>query len=467
MIQRILETIKNYNMIVEGDRVVVGVSGGPDSVCLLNILNSLKNSLNIKLYIAHIEHGFRGKASIEDAEFVKQLGHQMGIEVFIKYIDVPKFIEESGLSPEEAAREVRYDFYNQVLTKVGGNKVALGHNLDDQIETLIMRFLRGTGTKGLGGISPVRGDKFIRPLIETSRDDIMKFLNENNIKYRIDKTNLEDIYHRNSIRLRLIPLLEKEYNPNLKQTLARMVRIIREDNLYLEELAEIEYIKRSSKKREGIFLRELNIKSLPFPIKTRVMLKGIEEFKGSTKDVGLGHVLDVIALLESGTVGARVMLPEKMVIEKIYDGIYITDERGISNKFKPYEYTFKIPGRCYVPESGTVLNTQVISRDELKEIQEDPLIGQFDYDKIKGNLKIRNKRPGDRFKPLGLKGTKKLKDFFIDEKVPVYIRNKTPLLVSGTDIVWVIGFRISDEYKITDNTKKILLVKGEEKGGIK
>ena len=173
-----------------------------------------------------------------------------------------------------------------------------------------------------------REGKFIRPLIEIPRTEIMDFLNKNNINYRIDKTNLEDIYHRNSIRLSLIPLLEKEYNPNLKQTLARMAHIIRQDNLYLEELAEKEYRKWSSKGQKGIFLSEQNIKPLPFPIKTRVLLKGIEEFKGSTRDVGLGHILDVISLLEDGKVGACVMLPEKMVIEKVYEGIHITDKGG-------------------------------------------------------------------------------------------------------------------------------------------
>lgn len=463
MIQKVLNTIKNYNMIEEGDRVVVGVSGGPDSVCLLYVLDYIRKDLNIKLYIAHIEHGFRGKASIEDAEFVKELGHRLGIEVFIKYIDVPKFIEESGLSPEEAAREVRYDFYDEVLTNADANKVALGHNLDDQTETLLMRLIRGTGTKGLGGISPVREGKFIRPLIEIPRTEIMDFLNKNNINYRIDKTNLEDIYHRNSIRLSLIPLLEKEYNPNLKQTLARMAHIIRQDNLYLEELAEKEYRKWSSKGQKGIFLSEQNIKPLPFPIKTRVLLKGIEEFKGSTRDVGLGHILDVISLLEDGKVGACVMLPEKMVIEKVYEGIHITDKGGISEKFVPYEYTLKIPGSCFIPEAGIELTAEVVLRDEFEEIQGNPFMGQFDFDKINGNLKVRNKRPGDRFKPLGLKGTKKLKDFFIDEKVPIYIRNKTPLLVSGSDIVWVVGFRISNDYKLDKNTQKILIVKKEGK----
>jgi len=463
LIQEVLKTIYKYDMLEKGDHVVIGVSGGPDSICLLHILNYLKSDLDLSISIAHIEHGFRGQASIDDAQFVKELGNKMGIEVFVQYIDVPKLVEESKESPEEVGRDVRYDFYDEILSKTGADKVALGHNLDDQIETILMRILRGTGTRGLGGIPPVRDDIYIRPLIETSREDIMAFLDQGNFQYRIDKTNLEDIYHRNNIRLRLIPYLEKKYNPNLKQTLLRMAQILRQDNLYLDSLSNNEYKELSSKDTKGIFLKGKAIKCLPYPIKTRVLLMGIEELKGSTRDISFGHVIDIIDLLENGTVGACVMLPEKMIVEKTYNGIYLTYSHRIFNEFTPYKYKLKIPGRCYIQETGTTLSTQVVSFNDFKRIGKDESVGQFDFDKIKGDLIVRNRRPGDRFRPLGLAGTKKLKDFFIDEKIPIQIRDIIPLLISGSDIAWVIGFRISDDFKINEGTRKILLIK-EEKG---
>lgn len=465
MINRVLDTIKEYKMIQKGDKVIIGVSGGPDSVCLLHILDSLKEELDITLYIAHVEHGFRGQASKEDARFVEELGRKMGIEVFSTSVDVPEFIKKSGLSPEDAARKVRYDFYEEVMRKVRGNKVALGHNLDDQVETLIMRFLRGTGPKGLGGISPVRDRIYIRPLLEVRRDEIIRFLNENNMEYRIDETNLKDVYHRNRIRLKLIPLLEREYNPNLKNTLSRMAYIFREDSRYLEGVAEKYYLETARYEPEGILIKYDKFKDLPFSIKTRILLKGIEEVRGSTKDIGFIHILEVVRLADAGAVSSRLVLPGEFIIEKGYKGIYITKRGGIPREFPDYQYTLDIPGRCFVPELGVDFVCEVIPRNELKQIRRNPFIGQFDFDKIKETLIIRNRRPGDRFKPLGLKGIKKLKDFFIDEKVPVYLRNKVPLVVSGEDIIWVVGYRINHDYKIADSTKKILTIKrlkGEE-----
>ncbi|OGW14579.1 MAG: tRNA lysidine(34) synthetase TilS, partial [Nitrospirae bacterium GWA2_42_11] len=218
LLKKVRDTIACHNMLRYGDSVVVGVSGGPDSVCLLYILNELKEDYNLSLHIAHLHHGFRGSEADEDVRFVQSLSKSLGVPAHIDHIDVPSYIKKTKLSKQAGAREVRYRFFNRLADDIGADKIALGHTADDQAETFLMRLLKGSGLHGLTGISPVR-DRIIRPLIDISSDEIKGYLSERDIRYRIDSSNLSPVYLRNKIRLELIPYLAKEYNPNIMDTL--------------------------------------------------------------------------------------------------------------------------------------------------------------------------------------------------------------------------------------------------------
>ncbi|MDI3534385.1 MAG: tRNA(Ile)-lysidine synthase [Thermosediminibacterales bacterium] len=471
MLNKVVETIKKYNMISSGDRIIVGVSGGPDSICLLHVLSKLKHKFNISLYVAHLDHMFRDEESRNDALFVKEVCQKLQIPLIMETIDVPAYIKKTRLSPEVAARKVRYEFYERALTKVKGNKVALGHNQDDQAETVLMRLLRGSGTQGLAGIEPVRQGRYIRPLLYISRFEIENYLKQNKISYRIDKTNLEAVYYRNRIRLELIPYLEAEYNPNIKSVLARTAEIIREDNSYLEKVSEDVFRKNSKWENEKLVISQEMFQETPMALITRCLRVAVSEISGSSKDLEYVHVFDIINLIKNSNVGSRLCLPNGVVVEKGYNDLFFY-KNGLKSKSKniSFEYSLDVPGEVFLKETNMRLTSSIKQKECMAELNNDDLMTEYiDLDKIPDRaLKVRNRQPGDKFIPLGMKSNKKLKQFFIDEKIPRDIRDMIPLVVSGDDIIWVVGYRISEKYKVDEHTKHLLVLKASytKEGGL-
>ncbi len=303
-------TIKNNNLIQIKDRIVIGVSGGPDSLALLFLLESLKDEMHLTLHVAHLDHMLR-KDSYKDAEFVKALAEKFGIPVTCGKINVKKFVINGSF--EEAARNARLEFLFNTAKKINAKKIALGHNLDDQAETVLMRFLRGSGLYGLGGIIPKRkfaDFEIIRPLIEITRAEINKYLQDKNIKPRIDSTNSQDIYFRNKIRNQLLPLLEREYNKNIKEILANTAQSLGADYDCLEEIAE-RFIKG---KRTRINLKKLG--SLHPAIKRLVFRKAIFYIKGDTRSISFQHIKEIEDLLSNRPVNSIVDLPKEVSVLK-------------------------------------------------------------------------------------------------------------------------------------------------------
>lgn len=235
--EKVIDTIKRYNLIKSGDSIVIGVSGGPDSICLLHILNELKQELNFKIYVAHINHLIRKEAE-EETEYVQEFCKKLRIECFVKRIDVQKEAKELKRGTEETGRKVRYEFFEEVLEKTKSNKIATAHNNNDKVETIIMNILRGSGTSGLKGIEPIREGKYIRPLIDIEREEIEKYCIENKLEPRIDKSNNENIYTRNKIRNIVIPYIKQEFNPNITKTINRLSEVAIEENEYLDKITE-------------------------------------------------------------------------------------------------------------------------------------------------------------------------------------------------------------------------------------
>ena len=326
MKQKIIDTIKKYNLIKNGDSIVIGVSGGPDSICLLHVLNELKSEFNFKICVAHVNHMIRKEAD-EETEYVKKVCKNLGVECFIKRIDVLKTANNLKRGTEETGREIRYEFFNEILEKTNSNKIATAHNNNDKVETILMNILRGSGIAGLKGIEPIRDNKFIRPLINVSREEIEKYCTINKLEPKIDKSNKENIYTRNKVRNIVIPYIEREFNPNIIKTLNRLSEVATEENEYINKLTQEtfnkinvgETIGRPQKQENQTFhlplstsitldLKQFN--NLELVIKRRIILYTIKELLGSTEGIEKINIDDIIKLC-SNNIGNKYLVPIK------------------------------------------------------------------------------------------------------------------------------------------------------------
>lgn len=307
---KVLNCITKYNMISNGDKIVVAVSGGPDSIALLNVLINLKSKLNIELFVAHVNHMIRAVAD-EETEYVKEFCKSRNVSCFIKKVDVLRIAEEEKISTEEAGRNERYKFFDEVYNQVAANKIAIAHNKNDNAETVLMNIIRGTGTSGLKGIEPVRDNKFIRPLIETERQDIEKYCEENLLNPRIDESNSENIYTRNKIRNLLIPYIKKEFNPNIVESISRLSDLATQENNYVENMLKQTY--KQVLIEEGIDCIVLNLKLFnkqDYYMRSRILLQAIQELFGTTKGIEKVHIEDLIKLCERN-IGNKFLMPNK------------------------------------------------------------------------------------------------------------------------------------------------------------
>ncbi|MCM0647674.1 tRNA lysidine(34) synthetase TilS [Clostridium swellfunianum] len=456
MIHEVLATIKEHNMINKGDKIIVAVSGGPDSICLLHILSKMKEELNLILYAAHVNHCLRGEEADKDEEYVKQFCKSLGVECFSRRVDINKLSGERNMSTESVAREARYDFFDELYNSLGAQKIALAHNANDQAETVLMRIIRGTGMEGIIGIKAVRENIFIRPLINIKRESIEKYCEDNILLPRIDKTNLESIYTRNKIRLELIPYIKENFNGDIISTLNRLADTIARDNEYLENITKEKYKSYCERKGEKVIINKEAFKEHEAII-TRIIRQALGELRGNLYNVEKVHIYDLINLQKSGT-GKKINLPNNVVGYNNYENIELSITKTNVNNEGEREYTLNINEENNLEAFDLKVFTKVISTNGKINFKEDKHIKYFDFDKVKGSITVRTRKNGDRFTPFGMKGSKKLKDFFMDLKIPQEERDGIPLICFGEDIAWIVGYRISDSYKIDKTTKSILKV---------
>ena len=312
--EEVLETIKKYNLIDKGDKIVIGVSGGPDSICLLNILNSLKEKLGIEIYVAHVNHMIREVAD-EETEYVKNFCKNLGIECFVKKVDVLKLAQEQKNGTEETGRNERYNFFEEVLKKTGANKIATAHNSNDKAETVILNILRGSGISGLKGIEAIRDGKYIRPLIETTRDKIEKYCENNKLNPKFDESNKENIYHRNKVRNEIIPYIKKEFNQNIIKTINRLSEVATEENEYMNKITGQIYNEISKKDGETVILDSKQFNKLELVIKRRLILYTINEVLHTTNGIEKVNIDDIIKLCKNN-IGNKYLKPINAI--KIY-----------------------------------------------------------------------------------------------------------------------------------------------------
>ena len=316
MKEKVIETIKKYKLIENGDKLVLGVSGGPDSISMLKILNDIRNDkktqIEFDIIVAHINHMIRKEAK-EDEKYVQKFCEKIDIQFYSKSIDVQKIANNNKIGTEEAGRKARYEFFNEVLNNTNSNKIAIAHNKNDKVETIIMNILRGSGITGLKGIEPIKNNKYIRPLIECERYEIEQYCKQNNIEARIDKTNFENIYTRNKIRNIVIPYIKEEFNPNINQTIIRLSDLVKEENEYLEKTVKNKYkelIIEEQKKEIIMNLKEFNKQDKV--IKSRLLLYTISRLLGSTKGIEKIHIEDIIKLC-SNNIGNKYLTPNKNI----------------------------------------------------------------------------------------------------------------------------------------------------------
>ena len=312
MEERVLKTIEKYKLIESGDGVLIAVSGGPDSMCLLDILNKLKEKLNIKITVVHVNHGIREEAN-EETEYIKNYCEKYNIKIYVKYEKVVELAKQNKIGLEEAGRKVRYDFFDEVLQETKFNKIAIAHNMNDKVETILMNIIRGSGSLGLKGIEPKRENKYIRPLIEIERKDIEEYCSKNKLNPKFDKSNNDNTYTRNKIRNILIPFIKKEFNPNVIKGINNLSEIVTEEQNYLEKIVNNIYsqIKIEENKDKVILdLKEFNKQDTI--IKKRLLLLSVNKIFGSSKNIEKIHIEDIIKLCERN-IGNKYLTPNKNI----------------------------------------------------------------------------------------------------------------------------------------------------------
>ncbi|HPK53312.1 MAG TPA: tRNA lysidine(34) synthetase TilS [Smithellaceae bacterium] len=434
------------------EKIVIGLSGGPDSTALTVALGRLAPALGAQLVVAHFNHSLRGRESDEDEGFAARLAEKMKLTFVSRKMDVQPV--PKGVSPEDFYRQQRYRFFDETARSNHAGKVALGHNMQDQAETVLLHLLRGSGLEGLKGIMPLRDGKYIRPLLEVSREEIIKFLTESGIAYRRDSSNESSVHARNKIRLELLPYLKKEFNPKIDETLAQMAEILREEN-ELIRACTAKALKSTCIKRQRnrILLNVEYMNLLPVALQRRVLKELLETFAIQKNGITFLHVNSVGQLMQGPESGRKICLPFGIEARREYESLILERTKGYAKQTE-FEYVIDIPGAVYVKERNLTVSLRLTRRDEI-----DLSAGNknyFDLDKIMPPLVLRNRRNGDWFHPLGMTGRQKLKDFFIDHKIPQQKRNEIILLVDRQSVLWIEHMRLSDQVKITPKTKKFL-----------
>jgi tRNA(Ile)-lysidine synthase len=481
LIERFISTLQKEELTARGGTVIIGLSGGPDSVCLLNLFTRIKEEWQLRMITAHLNHGLRGMAADEDESFCKEMVRLAGIEFNSRKIDIAGYAASHKLSLEEAGRLARYRYFLELAEAEGANAVAVAHHADDWAETVLMRLLRGAGPDGLTGMTYRRPLAFegeplpqvtvevIRPLLNISRKEIMEYLAERNISSRTDASNTNTVYLRNRIRHQLIPMLEKEYNPNIRETLCRTAEIItREEEYWIQLLDDVLEENPPEKREDGAILYPRQaLNQMHLALRRRLIRKLIELAQGHLKGLGFDAVEDILKLAKKETAPSALDLPGELRVER--DASYLV----FLAKTIPMpsgSVSYELPLTSNLHANYFKMNFQVETLEATPELLETILAGQvskaevyLDFEKLSLPLHLRGWQEGDKMLPLGMQGHIKLHDIFINRKIPKWKRHLIPILHDTDHILWLTGIIPSDEAKVTQNTKQLLHISIEEK----
>jgi len=447
--KKALKTISEYSIFERGERVIVAVSGGPDSTALLLFLHSKASMLGIELAVFHLDHMLRGGESRQDALFVEEFASRLGIEFILERRDVGAAIK-SGSSPEDVARRIRLDLLHECAKRVGAGKIALGHTADDQVETFLMRAFKGAGLDGLASMKAVSG-KIVRPLIRVWRSEVEDYLKVKCVKPRYDSSNLDVTFLRNRIRGRIIPYLEGEFGPSFKETILREIEALSADRDYMTERTLEAFGRNASVSGDTVRISADSFMKEHEAIKRRILRDAWHHVAPDSPPLLWAHVRDILDKVFHGETGARVELPEGILVEREYNEVVFRKKEICVS---PTSVFLDEPGSVEVPGTDAVIDASIVELDRIRIGKERNT--EYVRKDTSFPLEIRPVKPGDSFRPLGAPGMKKVSQFLIDAKVPKSERKKVRILLSGGDIVWVVGMRLDERFKLEPGDKEAL-----------
>lgn len=466
--QKIWGYCERHHLITEGDKILIGLSGGADSVYLLNFLVKLREKYPLQLYAVHVNHGIRGTEAEEDEAFAEKYAKKLQVDFEAVSLDIPGLAAEQGMTEEEAGRYYRYRSFRQIMEREGCHKIAVGHHRDDQAETLLFQLIRGSGLRGLGAMRPCH-DGIIRPLLQISRKQIESELRVEGICWQEDSSNQDSLYARNKIRRQLIPYLQKELQPEVVEHLAGTAEQVQEVWNYFYRQIQTEYTALVQKKSAGLsFARDAFLQLDP-ALRPYILLEFMAEAAGSRKDIGRVHVQNMMNLIQ-GETGKRISLPYHLQAGRDYEEIWIARKKVMGQGTAFHESSERhISDRSDTDEEQPPwqIEKQIYLRSELPEgIMKNHCTKSFDYARIKNNLVWRHPLPGDRM-VIDVQGhTKKLSRMMLDAKVPREKRKQLWILTEGEQVLWAPELqRSSMRYYVTDETEQVLVVSIMEKGG--
>jgi tRNA(Ile)-lysidine synthase len=452
LVAEVQACIEAHAMLPLGAKVVVAVSGGADSMALLFALFQLRSVYNMRLIVAHVNHQLRGEEAEQDALFVEQQAARLGLPFHQTCVDVKALQQSSGISVQQAARQLRYRFLHALHQALNATRIALGHTADDQAETLLMRLVRGSGPAGLAGIPAVRLP-FIRPLISVSRPAIYAYLQSEHCPWVEDSSNAHTVYFRNRVRLDLLPKLQ-QYNPQIVRRLNELADMLRADSQVLEQQVDewaLQTLAWQTRGRVEICCRLFAL--APVAIQRRLLRRVIEALASSPEAVGFKHIERLRQFIVSGNQERGCSLPGEIGIERRAETMLLWNRSG--SPAIPCMLALPVPGKVDIVSLNIRLTADVILKPcHLGRMS--PQRALLDFDRIVGPLHVRFRQPGDCFYPLGSPGSKKLQDFFIDTKIPRGERPYVPLVVNKREIVWVVGYRIAEPFKLRPETNHVL-----------
>lgn len=453
MKKKVLATIKEYNLISPGNTLIAAVSGGPDSMAMLYVIRQLTWDWGVKIHIAHFNHMLRGKEADEEAAFVARTAQQMGLDYTVEACNVPLYLKETRLSPEEGARSLRYNFLHRVAEKFKGDCIMTAHHANDQAETVLLHLLRGAGPEGLAAISPQEGN-LIRPMLGVTKEEIIVYCQEHNLEYRLDPSNNKEIYTRNKVRLSLIPYL-KQFNPQIVHSLVKTADICRGENDFLNKITRsaINKITIVSDKQK-VCMNYAVIKTFHPAVQRRLIRQVLDDFTGIQGYLGYDHTDEMLNL----KCGKEKCLPGSIYAWREGTNLIFSKEKRLIEQFKSIlPVCLQVPGTTCIPELNVKVVVEIVDWPDSR-FPSKKYVKAFNLRILDQPIIIRNRCPGDRFRPQGMKGRKKLKDFFIDEKVAAEERDSIPLILSGEEIIWVVGYRTGEETKVSSNDQKAVVI---------
>lgn len=460
---KVRDWIERHNLLPWGENVLAACSGGADSLALVDLLAGFQSEGAFRLFVAHFDHGMRGEASAQDAEFVRQFCDERDLPFFVGFADVKETARLTGGSLEEVARHMRYDYLHKVLAQIGGGLIATGHHKDDQAETVLLNLIRGSGGRGLTAMK-IRRNDIIRPLLCLKRSEIDRYCREQNLQPRTDESNCNVEYYRNRVRHELIPLVQQRFNPSLTETLCRTAEILADEQQFIHQYVIERLTGWALRQKTGYRLDAATFSDLPAAVQRELLLVLLEQLRGDTRGISFTHIEHIRQLFLQDHGARRIDLPGAWQARKSYQNLYVEavpaaiaiGRNPCANE--PSQTLITCPGETLLPEFGVTVRCSLHTNELSPPVDLGPDKVAFDYAALQLPLYARRRAPGDVFQALGATGARKLKKLLIDLKVPLAQRDALPMILDSRGILWVMGLRRAERGRLQESTREIIVI---------